>query len=327
MINQQTLTFKKELILNNFNSQINSQIKKYDLPKLEESNSVFLNYLRQRVLASPQNALILIIGETGSGKSYAGISLLYHLNKKHFLNKKPYEALKERIAFTPQRFLEIIDKGNLQKGDVIIFDEPQVNYNSREFMSETNKLLNKLITTYRYRQLITIFCTPSKSFIDSQARKIINISIEMKLLNAKEGFSIGKPYIHKNLDLFDECKYIKIRYKDRKDYCVKILNTIKFKRLPLEIEMAYKSLSENFKKEIQTEVFQKIKKECQGLTNKPSLSLLEKEIIKLKISGATIYAMSNNTGLPVRVIRKTIKDMRKKGIVWGRKYLKELLSD
>lgn len=313
---------------NNQLSEYNLLLTKDNIVRTESLGSVFLNYLKQKIFSTPQNIIIAIVGEPGTGKSIAGVKILLKMNPYLLMDRKPaVEILKERIAFTPERFTEILENGKLKKGDVIIFDEPQVTYNSRDFMSVTNKLLNKILTTYRYRQLITIFCTPNLNFIDSQARKVLTCVIEMKSVDIKNGVSYGKVYRYYSNNVYNMSYPIKLRFIDKNDGTLKEINGINFTRLEPEFEKAYRFLSENYKLNVQKEVKVKLVNEIRDIKDKPNLSLVEREIVKLKVNhNYSSDEIATHLGLPKRIIKKHIREMRKRGIVWGRAYLKELLS-
>lgn len=294
--------------------------------RTENLGSVLLNYIKQRTYNSPKNTIIVIVGEPGSGKSNAGVKILEKLNPMLFERNTPIEALKKRVSFTPEGFSECVDNGT-KKGDVIIYDEPQISYNSRDFMSNTNKLLNKILTTYRHRQLITIFCTPSLSYIDAQARKLVTLFVEMKDMQQKKGYAMAKVYKFKYNGLMDEYMPNKIRFVDNADGCLKEISDVYFGRLSPEIEEAYKTISFEFKRGVVKDVNKKLRNEVQEMKERPVLNLIEKEVIKLKYNKKmNVDGIAEELGLPRSKIRKAYRDLKKRGINFTNKSMQSLLS-
>ena len=280
-----------------------------------ERKSILIEWIKNRVYNSPKNVIICIVGEPGTGKSIAGVVFLHRLNPELFEEYSPEEVMEQRVAFNPQRFLEIIEAPNTKKGSVIVFDEPQINYNARDFFSTTNKLIIKVLTTYRHRQLVTIFCTPSLSYIDSQARKLMTLFIEPYYMNVKEGYVKARVYQYNYNAYMDKVFRPKIRFFDPKDNTLKILSTISIPRLPPNIEMAYKKVSHSFKRSITKDVQKKLKGELKQLKEKPALTMIEKEVIKLKINKKlSKREISEHLGLPLANITRVYKGLRKKGL-------------
>lgn len=147
--------------------------------------SFILNYVRNRIVRK-KNALIAIVGGTGSGKSYSALSIGEQLDPNFDIT---------RVAFTPVEFLDLIrDEAKLPHGSVIVLDEGQLSVSSREWFSIQNKLLNQVLSTFRYKQLVVIFTTPDLSFIDSQARKLFHMYMETVSINRKKGIATLKPF-------------------------------------------------------------------------------------------------------------------------------------
>lgn len=134
-------------------------------------NFSFGKHLKQkiqtRLLIQNKNWIAAMCGETGSGKSYAALSLA------DITAKRPL-TIKRNLVFSPLQFLEKLNNKSLQKGDILIFDEAGVGMSSREWYSLQNKLLGGVLQTFRNMNVGVIFTTPNLSFIDVQARKLFH---------------------------------------------------------------------------------------------------------------------------------------------------------
>jgi len=119
--------------------------------------------------------MMVITGPTGSGKSYSALTLAKALDPNFKI---------EQVVYTPEEFLELCKAENrLPKGSVVVFDEVGVGLSNREFFSKGNRNLNKVLETFRVYNYIVIFTTPSFSFIDSKARRLMHAVGETQFIN------------------------------------------------------------------------------------------------------------------------------------------------
>lgn len=134
--------------------------------------------IKDRLLKHNKNFMCVICGETGSGKSYSALKLAEMIDPNFNIN---------HVVFSGQEFMELLNKPDeLPAGSVLIWDEAGVNMASRDFASLFNKLLMKVLQTFRHRNICCIFTVPSFSFIDIQARKLLHAYIETCGINRKE---------------------------------------------------------------------------------------------------------------------------------------------
>lgn len=130
--------------------------------------------IRDRLWIRHTNALIAIFGEPGSGKSLSAITLARLVDDRFTL---------DNVVYTPEDFLDRLDKAS--RGTVVIFDEAGVGIPAREWQSLQNKLLNYVLQTFRYQNICVIFTTPHISYIDRQARHLLNYTAVTKGYVAK----------------------------------------------------------------------------------------------------------------------------------------------
>src|SRR3990167_10403204 len=97
----------------------------------------FVEWAKKRI-AQNKNVIIVIVGKTGSGKSYSGLTLAKAFDAKFD---------KKQIAFKPKNFMEVINS-TLPPGSVIMWEEAGVGYASRKWQSETNLVLGYLFQTF-----------------------------------------------------------------------------------------------------------------------------------------------------------------------------------
>lgn len=127
-------------------------------------------YVRNRVREKNKNFLMIICGETGSGKSYAGLDLA-RLIDGNFNT--------DRVAFTADQFMNILNSGKVKKGQCILWDEAGVGVPAREFYTIANRSISYVFQTFRHQNIAVILTTPHFGLLDSQIRAMIHCYAEM----------------------------------------------------------------------------------------------------------------------------------------------------
>lgn len=164
----------------------------YSDPKAERKDS-FIRYFGERVNKNNKNFLCAVTGQTGSGKSWASGSIAEKYAKEYNINYDP----NIHNIFSLKALLDLINRKDLDKilpfGSVLLFDEPQVSVNSRDWRSEANQILSTLTSTFRNMRLIIFFATPYLEFIDKQSRILFHAEIEIKGFDKTTNLTLCKP--------------------------------------------------------------------------------------------------------------------------------------
>lgn len=202
--------------------------------------SLIFDKIKERV-SRKKNCLIAIVGSTGSGKSYTALSFGEQLDPEFDIS---------RVAFTPQEFLDLVERGNndLPSGSVIILDEGQLSVSSREWLSLQNKIINQVLSTFRYKQFIVIFTMPDLSFIDSQSRKLMHMYFETISLNRTLGLATLKPFHFKIVRRMGLVTYTYPIIRTKKG--VFQVKKIRVKKPSRKIVFAYEKKKRAFTKEL-----------------------------------------------------------------------------
>ena len=186
--------------------------------------------IKDRLLKRNQNWLAVICGGTGSGKSYSALRLAESLDASFNI---------DRVVFGSGEFMELINSGKLQAGNVIIYDEAGVGIPAREFATLSNRLLMYVAQTFRHRNLGVIFTVPSFSFIDVQARRLLHAYIETLSINRHENVCITKfMNIQVNPRINDKVYYKYPRFVDEAGK-IKVIERFRIAKPSKELIKAY----------------------------------------------------------------------------------------
>jgi len=148
--------------------------------------------IKDRLLRKRLNALVLILGPTGSGKSWSALRLAEKIDPNFNV---------EQVIFEPLKFIQILNKPKrLKSGSCLIFDDAGLIMDSRSFMSFTNRAVSHLLQSFRYRRICTLFTSPSDRYIDIGARRLFHYQLEVTSTHKPQGFIRFKVFriIHKS---------------------------------------------------------------------------------------------------------------------------------
>ena len=143
----------------------------------------FTEIIKQR-LEQNKNALIAVVGETGSGKSYSALRLAELIDDDFNVSGK--------VCFRPIEFVKAVQRA--RKGAAIVFDEAGVGIPAREWWSIQNRLLDYVIQTFRFKNLCVIFTMPNLNFIDEHARLLFHYVLETQFIDYEAESVVLKPF-------------------------------------------------------------------------------------------------------------------------------------
>lgn len=133
----------------------------------------WLSYINQRI-GRNKNFLGFISGPTGAGKSYTCLSICEQIDPEFSV---------ERCVFSGLELMKLINSKKLKKGSAIMFDEMSIDMDNRNWNSTTNKMINYLMQTFRYRGFIMLMNSPFMDFVDSKTRKLFHAEMSIKRID------------------------------------------------------------------------------------------------------------------------------------------------
>lgn len=257
--------------------------------------------------------VIVFIGPTGSGKSFASLSF------GSIVDKTFVEApLETRCAFKALQFMRNVDNlckipGN-SRGKVVIWDEFGVEHNAREFMTLANRLINFFFQTTRYNNMIMLMTVPYLSYIDGATRKLCNAFAEMKSKNKHTNMTVVKLKFNQvNAMTGKEYpKYFRYSHNGHKIVC----KNLGIPLPPQTIIDQYEPLHKQYKTDLRQSIIQKleIKENKEKAQDLKPLTPLQEQIMRCLEDGTTKHQEIADKLHEDRVkISKNIQYMRNKG--------------
>jgi hypothetical protein len=137
--------------------------------------SEVIKRINRKIHEEQSNFLCLIVGKVGKGKSMMACKLAQLLDPSFNLR---------RVVFNEDDLMDLIRSG-LPRGSAIIADEIGSYFDSRRYMSETNRMLSHVIQTFRIYGLILFWTVPQGRQVDKDLRSMCDAIIEAKSINKK----------------------------------------------------------------------------------------------------------------------------------------------
>lgn len=285
----------------------------------EKPEPVLIQYIKDRVENRNKNFVMLFVGATGSGKSYAGLKLAEELDESFDINRVCFKA--KDFMNTINGLVERSEKGEVIKGKVIMWDEFGVEHNAREFMTISNRVINYFFQTSRHLNLIVILTVPLLSFIDSATRKLCHGVAEMQGINSRDKTaSVKVKMLQTNVMSGKEYpKYLRYRKKNKTFVSKKIKFTLPSKELLQAYEIKKKQFTTMLNREIMSKLLKAEEKDNKPVNIMKPLTPLQEQILDCLRNGITKQRdIAEKLGEFAPKISNNIKYMRKKGIYIGK---------
>ncbi len=161
--------------------------------KMVKKEYAWVEYVKQRVHEKNKNFLFIIVGPTGSGKSWASLSLGEMIDPDFNM---------EKVVFKAADVLNLVNSGTLKRGSFIDWDEAGIDLSNRDWQKKSNKVLNFLLQTWRHRGYILCLTVPYADFIDLSSRKLLHAEFETVSINIRNKTCRVKPkFLQYNSDM------------------------------------------------------------------------------------------------------------------------------
>jgi len=169
----------------------------------KKKEKYWVSYIKQRINKN-KNFLGFISGQTGSGKSYSCLSIGEMIDPNFDI---------DRVVFSGQELMQLINSKKLKRGSCIMFDEMSIDMDNRNWNSTTNKMINYLMQTFRYRGFIMLMNSPFLDFIDSKTRKLFHAEIGIAMIDYDKEECYLTPRIIQYNGRFQKFYYKRLKVK------------------------------------------------------------------------------------------------------------------
>ena len=204
---------------------------------MSKSFDIICGAIKHRINVKNKSYMLLIVGEMGSGKSLAGVSIACRVDPS--FKDSPV------IVYTVREFLEAVLKA--KKGQVIIFDEAGVGVPSREWHTEMNRIMSIITQILRFKNICVIFTTPNIRLLDINVREAMNGFIKPRYIDDANQVNVCT---FKNIIVNDNGEVVKrnfIYYDGKNGAAGEIIDPLRIPRPDPEIEEYYEKISIDMK--------------------------------------------------------------------------------
>lgn len=154
--------------------------------KLDKNYSYLLQMCRFRNLVRGKNNIILLVGELGSGKSYAGIKLCCDLDPTF---RKNY---KDRICWKLTDFFKMVKE--LRNCYVLVDETNLQGYSQYEWATLEARIFGFLNQSIRFKLINVVMTLPKYQMLSIQSRLLVNFVVNMWKVYRKRGISVATVY-------------------------------------------------------------------------------------------------------------------------------------
>lgn len=145
-------------------SRCNEIAKRFKIPRIRKGEFWYVNRIVREVFANKQDQIIMVEGDRGVGKSYAGMRLAECI-QVYLIALGLKKEIDERfsMAFDSREFAMVVgDYDSLDFCDVRFFDEPGLSETSHlRSLTKEGALIATAVQGWRFKQQILVMAIPS----------------------------------------------------------------------------------------------------------------------------------------------------------------------
>lgn len=270
-----------------------------EAPPLTEEEEIQIEDILGAPVASKHNqhAIVMIVGKTGEGKSRAGLFIGYRVAK--YLARQlggvwqDYFSSENIAVMTTGEVIRVMKANKPKK--VLILDDIGAAWNSRDWNSKGNKILNRIVMTFRNKNNLLILTLPDSFILDKVPRNLLHYHIEMFKQEYDDGLSIYKLF-----------KVVR-RYRSGKTYFVHPrLNGVKYvagaiedAEIPIDLIQEYEARRNRIQEEAEAKDMEDFEALAAELEDPPEPKGVAKHQIELDKAFA-VHELNMTEGVSIR---------------------------
>lgn len=143
-----------------------------------------------------QHTILMIVGKTGEGKSISALDIGYksacYIAERLGGTWEDYFSADNIAVITRDEIIRVV-KNNKPK-QVVVLDDIGVGWSNREWQDKGNKILNRIIMTFRTKNNLLIMTVPDSFLLDKVPRNLLHYHFEMSQQHHDQGIGIYKPF-------------------------------------------------------------------------------------------------------------------------------------
>jgi hypothetical protein len=154
-----------------------------DPPASVAQNPILYDQIWSRMHEENDNWMGAVVGETGSGKSYAALRLCEAVDPTFSI---------DRVAWDVIEFLQLVNDDSIPRGGLILFEEASVELAALDFQSKENRFARQVADTWREQNRGAVFTLPAFKDLDPGVRGRMSHMIQMWEKNEEQSYTISK---------------------------------------------------------------------------------------------------------------------------------------
>lgn len=207
-----------------------------------------------RVHRDDKNYMCIVCGETGSGKSEFGLRLCEVLDPN-------FSA--DQVAFTLEKFMELVEDRSYSEGSAILFDEVGVALDAATHYDENQLKINRILQTWREQNRILVMTAPHIHLIQKKSRGLLHGQFDMKGIN--HDFQMSTAFYRNFSQNTDDGEVWKKnpRLRDPEDHQTKQFQTVSLFKPSPEVVDPYQERKISFNDELNQQVREEVTPEVE----------------------------------------------------------------
>jgi ABC-type dipeptide/oligopeptide/nickel transport system ATPase component len=157
---------------------------------VNEEGRILNNILYRKFARENKNFLGVVVGGTGSGKSWFCLTACEIWYKRYFNEEYPIE----NVGWNPSDIMNRIVNGNLREGEILILEEGGTSMSSLEFQNKIAKLFNYILQSFRSKNIGLIINLPNFSMLNKQTRMLMHMLFQTNNIDRANERIILVPY-------------------------------------------------------------------------------------------------------------------------------------
>lgn len=152
------------------------------LIKASQKSNPLYHWLDERIYKNNSNAVILISGDPGTGKTYSGMSIcerydsLFNQGFMRFDTKSLLKILIE-VTENPEKY----------RGRIILYEEPQQEQSNKRSSSYQAVTMTTILSTFRSLNCILVITTPRESHLTKDLKDYIDVWLVTESIDRIKG--------------------------------------------------------------------------------------------------------------------------------------------